>query len=103
LDDTPFCCAIGGLVNISGRFSLKEFLMTYNNKHTGEEKVNQGYSRHEFIKVGAFTVGSAGASSIYGLASAQAAVKSKRLSLSMAGYNFDRTRALIDGRVKIEG
>jgi 4,5-dihydroxyphthalate decarboxylase len=77
--------------------------MTYNNEHTGEEKVNQGYSRREFIKVGAFTVGSAGALSIYGLASAQTAVKSKGLSLSMAGYNFDRTKALIDGRVKIEG
>ena len=77
--------------------------MTYKNKNTGKEKVNQGYSRREFIKVGAFTVGAAGALSICGLAPAQAAGKSKGLSLSMAGYNFDRTRALIDGRVKIDG
>ena len=77
--------------------------MTYKNKNTGKEKVNQGYSRREFIKVGALTVGAASALSICGLAPAQAAGKSKGLSLSMAGYNFDRTRALIDGRVKIVG
>jgi 4,5-dihydroxyphthalate decarboxylase len=33
----------------------------------------------------------------------QAAGKPKGLSLSMAGYKFDRTEALIDGHVKIEG
>ncbi len=77
--------------------------MTYNSKNTGKENVNQGYSRREFIRVGAFTVGAAGALSICGSAPAQTAGKSKGLSLSMAGYNFDRTRALIDGRVKIEG
>ncbi|UCH21267.1 MAG: ABC transporter substrate-binding protein [Deltaproteobacteria bacterium] len=75
--------------------------MTY--KNTGKQKGNHVYSRREFIKVGAFTGATAGALSISGLAPAQAAVKSKGLSLSMAGYNFDRTRALIDGRVKIEG
>ena len=37
------------------------------------------------------------------LAPAQAAEKSKGLSLSIAGYKFDRTEALIDGRVKVEG
>lgn len=25
--------------------------MTYNNKHTGEEKVNQGYSRREWMQL----------------------------------------------------
>jgi len=73
------------------------------NRNKGKEKVNKGYSRREFIKVGAFTVGAAGALSVCGLASAQATVESRELHLSMAGYNYDRTRALIDGRTKIEG
>ena len=77
--------------------------MVYKEKKSDKEKVNIGYSRREFIKAGAFTVGTAGALSVCGLASAQAAGKSKGLSLSMAGYNYDRTRALIDGRAKIEG
>jgi len=73
------------------------------NRETGKEKVNQDYSRREFIKATAFTVGAAGALSICGLAPAQAAGKSNELSLSVAGYKFDRTEALIDGRVKVEG
>jgi hypothetical protein len=63
----------------------------------------QDYSRREFIKATALSVGAAGAFSVCGLAPVQAAGKSKGLSLSMAGYNFDRTKALIDGRIKIEG
>jgi len=73
------------------------------NRETGKEKVNQDYSRREFIKATALTVGAASALSVYGLPPAQAAGKPKGLSLSMAGYNFDRTKALIDARVKIEG
>jgi len=72
-------------------------------KETGKEKVHQDYSRREFIKATALTVGAAGALSLCGLAPAQAAGKPKGMSLSMAGYKFDRTKALIDGRVKIEG
>jgi len=34
------------------------------NRDTGKEKANQNYSRREFIKVGAFTVGAASALSI---------------------------------------
>jgi 4,5-dihydroxyphthalate decarboxylase len=73
------------------------------NRETAKEKVNQDYSRREFIKATAFTVGAAGALSICGLAPAQAAGKSNELSLSVAGYKFDRTEALIDGRVKVDG
>ena len=73
------------------------------NREAGEGKVNQNCSRREFIKATALTVGAATSLSVCGLPSAQAAGKPKGLSLSMAGYNFDRTRALIDGRVKIEG
>lgn len=36
-------------------------------------------------------------------ASTQGKDKPKHLPITVAGYNFDRTRALIDGRVKIEG
>ncbi len=72
-------------------------------RNIGEEKVHQHYSRREFIKATALTVGAASALSVFGLPPAQAAEKPKGLSLSMAGYKFDRTKALIDGRVKIEG
>lgn len=73
------------------------------NKKTGKEK--QDYSRREFFKASALTIGAAGALSLIGPAGpapAHAADKSNGLPLSMAGYNLDRTRALIDGRVKIE-
>jgi len=40
------------------------------NRETGKEKVNQDYSRREFIKATALTVGAAGALSICGLAPA---------------------------------
>jgi 4,5-dihydroxyphthalate decarboxylase len=73
------------------------------NRETGKEKANQDYSRREFFQSGTLAVGAVSALSIFGLAPAQAAAKSKVLSLSMAGYKFDRTKALIDGRVKIEG
>ncbi|MBC2712457.1 MAG: twin-arginine translocation signal domain-containing protein [Desulfosarcina sp.] len=73
------------------------------NGETEQEKVNPGYSRREFVKASALTVGAAGVLSVGGQIPAQAADKPKGLPLSMAGYRFDRTKALIDGRVKIEG
>jgi 4,5-dihydroxyphthalate decarboxylase len=73
------------------------------NRETGKEKVDPEYSRREFIKATALTVGAGGALSVYALPPTQATGKSKGLSLYMAGYKFDRTEALIDGRVKIEG
>ena len=73
------------------------------NEETDQEKVTPGYSRREFIRASALTVGAAGVLSVCGLAPAQAADNPKGLPLSMAGYKFDRTKALVDGRVKVEG
>jgi len=73
------------------------------NEETEHEKLPLGYSRREFIKASALTVGAAGVLSVCGQVPAQAADKPKGLPLSMAGYKFDRTNALIDGRVKVEG
>jgi 4,5-dihydroxyphthalate decarboxylase len=73
------------------------------NREPVKQKIKQNCSRREFIKATALTVGAAGVLSVCGLPSAQTAEKPKKLFLSMAGYKFDRTEALIDGRVKIEG
>jgi 4,5-dihydroxyphthalate decarboxylase len=70
---------------------------------TKQEKGSQGCSRREFIKASALTVGAAGVLTVCGQTSAQAVGKPKGLSLSMAGYKYDRTKGLIDGRIKIEG
>ena len=73
------------------------------NKTAPNEKRNPDYSRRGFLKAGALSIGAAAAISVSGYAPAQAAAKSRGLPLSMAGYNFDRTKALIDGSVRIEG
>ena len=73
------------------------------NEETEHEKVTPGYSRREFIKASALTIGAAGVLSVCGQVSVQAADKPKGLPLSMAGYKFDRTNALIARRVKVEG
>ena len=72
------------------------------NRGTEKDKVKQNYSRREFMQTSALTV-AAGVLSSCGLQPTQIADSSKGLPLSMAGYKFDRTKALIDGRVKIEG
>jgi 4,5-dihydroxyphthalate decarboxylase len=72
-------------------------------RETGKGTTDQGFSRREFIKVAAITGAAASALSVCGMVSAAATGKTGRLNLSMAGYKFDRTRALIDGSVKIEG
>jgi 4,5-dihydroxyphthalate decarboxylase len=72
-------------------------------RRKGAIKVDQIFSRREFIKAAAVTVGAASAFSMSGLAPVLAAGKAEGLPLLLAGYNFDRTRALIDGRVKIDG
>ena len=73
-------------------------------RRKGKVIVDQVFSRRDFIKTAAIT---AGAFSVSGmaqvLAAGTAAVKAKGQPLLMSGYNFDRTKALIDGRVKIEG
>ena len=72
------------------------------NRETEKDKVKQNYSRREFMQTSALTV-AAGVLSSCGLPPTQIADSSKGLPLSMAGYKYDRTKALIDGRVKIEG
>lgn len=80
---------------------------------TGEtetKKTNHNRARRAFIKNAALTVGvastlSVGAASTLSvgeLASARAADNPNALPLSMAGYRFDRTEALIDGSVTID-
>ena len=61
------------------------------------------YSRREFIELSALAAGFASTMSLGEVRAVQAQEKSKGLSLTLAGYNLDRTRALIDGRVKVEG
>jgi 4,5-dihydroxyphthalate decarboxylase len=70
---------------------------------TEKEKADQDCSRRKFIKTAAVTVGAVNALSVCGLAPALAAGAPKRLPISMAGYRFDRTKALIDGSVKVDG
>lgn len=72
-------------------------------KRNRTHNVNHIFTRREFIKTTALSFGAAGSLSLGGISLASAAGTSKELPLSMAGYRFDRTRALIDGRVKIEG
>jgi hypothetical protein len=58
------------------------------------------FSRRDFLK----TVTAAGALSISPIAkSASPIEESARLSINMAGYDYDRVHAFIDGRVGIEG
>jgi len=63
----------------------------------------QRYSRRDFIKTSLFALGSAGAISMASGSLAAASEKSGKLSLAMAGYNYDRTRALFDGNITIRG
>ena len=72
-------------------------------REAGKGNLKPDYSRRDFIKTAVITAGAAGALSLSGMASAEEVGKAKGLHLSMAGYKFDRTKALIDGRVKIEG
>ena len=60
-------------------------------------------SRREFIKTAAITVGTTGVLAGTGSISVQAGGTPRKLSLSMAGYNLDRPRALFEGRVKVDG
>ena len=72
-------------------------------KNTRDNQYLKNLSRRDFIKTAAIAVGTAGAMAGSGATPVRAAGKPKHLSLSMAGYNFDRTKALFDGRVKVEG
>jgi hypothetical protein len=67
------------------------------------EVVAPGQSRRDFILVAASALGAFGALGKSRLVFAQEAGNSKKLSLSISGYKFDRVAALADGRVAIEG
>ena len=62
-----------------------------------------GVSRRDFIKTAAITVGTASVLTGAGSIPVQAGGTTRKLTLSMAGYNLDRTRALFDGRVNVDG
>jgi 4,5-dihydroxyphthalate decarboxylase len=61
------------------------------------------FSRREFIKNSILTAGVAGALSTVNAVSVNAATTPGKLSLIVSGYKLDRTEALIDGRVQVEG
>ncbi len=70
----------------------------------GIGRKNQGTSRRDFIKTAAVAAGAAGAlSACDSAATSRSTAESKGLRIQMAGYDFDRVAALIDGRVPIEG
>ena len=70
---------------------------------TRKQVQQQRYSRREFIKTTALAAGVVGVMAARGQASTQGKDKPEGLAITVAGYNFDRTAALIDGRVKVEG
>ncbi len=60
-------------------------------------------TRRKFIKTSALMVGAAGTVLTDGRNLVESSNRTKSLPISMAGYNYDRTQALIDGRVTVEG
>ena len=67
-----------------------------------KKQFEQDFSRRQFMKA-TITLGAATVLSTAEVRQTHAANTSKGLSLSMSGYRLDRTKALIDGDVKIEG
>ena len=68
-----------------------------------EGEVPHSFSRRDFFKASGLAAGAVGALAAGGRVLAQDAGISKGLSISMAGYKFNRVEALVDGRVKVEG
>ena len=68
---------------------------------------NTGKTRREFVKTAAVAAGAAGALSACGNATTGSDESSDQqpqgLSITVAGYSYDRVQALVDGRVSIEG
>jgi len=67
------------------------------------EKDSMRLSRRNFIKTASIAVGTAGILAGTGSSPVKAGGTPRKLSLSMAGYNLDRTRALFEGQVKVDG
>ncbi len=73
---------------------------------TKDEGILQVSSRREFIKATALAASAFGVAGVSGACTqnpAQDGTMAQGLSITMAGYKFDRTEALVDGRVKVEG
>jgi len=72
------------------------------------EKIDERLAGHDFSRRKFLQATAISAAAVYGLSalnvpSVQASSKSGLPALQMAGYKLDRTEALIDGRVKLEG
>ena len=63
----------------------------------------QHFSRREFIRTTALAAGAVGVLAASGQAGTQDKDKPEGLPITMAGYNLDRTRALFEGQVNVDG
>jgi 4,5-dihydroxyphthalate decarboxylase len=68
-----------------------------------KEEAFQDYSRRQFFKATGMMAGAAAALATGSRVLAQDAGTSKGLSITIAGYKYNRVEALVDGRVKVEG
>ena len=70
-----------------------------------EHDMDASLTRRDFIMTVALTVGGAGALSLTGCAGAEegSTADSPGRTLALAGYRYDRTRALVDGQVGVDG
>jgi len=72
-------------------------------KENQDHPIIPKFSRREFIKNSILAAGAAGALSTVDAVPVKAATTPSKLSLIVSGYKLDRTEALIDGRVQVEG
>lgn len=72
-------------------------------RNSNKNMFQEDHSRRDFLKAAAVTIGMSSALNLWKPDSVLASAQSQIRSLSMAGYNFDRTRALVEGQVKVEG
>jgi 4,5-dihydroxyphthalate decarboxylase len=72
-------------------------------KENRDHPIIPKFSRREFIKNSIIAVGAASALSTVSAVPVNAAATPSKLSLIVSGYKLDRTEALIDGRVQVEG
>jgi len=73
-------------------------------RETRKREVHQNHSRRDFIKATSLAAGAAAAlAACNGMTGQKSTSVSKGLAINMAGYKTSRVKALVDGRVKIEG
>ena len=85
---------VGSHQNLPGRLTI----MT-DKTNESLDKSNIGISRRDLLK----TASAMGVLSAIGSSTAWSSVRKKdKLTINMAGYDYDRVQALIDGRVEIE-